>query len=165
MKIKSIEIQNFRSIKSDEIDFKNFNVLVGPNGSGKSTVLNAMNLFFGEINNFTVDDFHSRNTKEPILVKITFHELSDAAVEEFRHYTRSEMLIVHAEVADDGTGNFVRTIRGERMIFEPFKPFLKRLAQLNAEKFSKPCLKNTQGLRKLQMTVIGVLRFKPTRKP
>ena len=125
MKIKSIEIQNFRSIKSDIIECSNFNTFVGPNGSGKSTVLNALNLFFGELNSFNVDDFHARDTKQPITVKVTFHQLSAAAADEFKHYTRSGLLVVQAEVATDGDSSFVRTIRGERLVFEPFKPFFE----------------------------------------
>ena len=46
MKIHSIEIKNFRSIKDETIDCLGFNSFVGPNGSGKSTVLNALNVFF-----------------------------------------------------------------------------------------------------------------------
>lgn len=125
MKIKSIEINNFRSIKSDKINCVDFNTFVGPNGSGKSTVLNALNVFFGEINSFSEDDFHVRDTSQPIKIRITFDELSEAAEEEFKHYVRSGLLIVQAEIARDEKGNFNRTIRGERLIFEPFKIFFE----------------------------------------
>lgn len=125
MKIKSIEISNFRSIKSDNIDCVNFNTFVGPNGSGKSTVLNALNLFFGEINSFSIDDFHARDTSKPIKVRITFHELSKSAIEEFKHYVRSGLLVVQADVSDDGSGSYNRVIRGERLIFEPFRNFFE----------------------------------------
>lgn len=43
MKIKSIRIENFRSVKEISIDFsENLNVLVGINGSGKTTILDAL---------------------------------------------------------------------------------------------------------------------------
>ena len=146
MKIKSIEIQNFRSIKSDNIDCANFNAFVGPNGSGKSTVLNALNLFFGELNSFTVDDFHARDIRQSIKVKVTFHELSDAAADEFKHYTRSGLLVVQAEVAADGDGSFVRTIRGERLIFEPFKVFFEASSATERGKIFKSLRERYQDI-------------------
>jgi len=42
MKIKSIKIENYRSIKNISIDLMdNLNVFVGINGSGKTTILDA----------------------------------------------------------------------------------------------------------------------------
>ncbi|WP_425864738.1 ATP-dependent nuclease [Arthrobacter sp. TWP1-1] len=47
MKIKSIEIANFKAIKRAKLDLHpNFNVLVGTNGSGKSSVLQALHWMF-----------------------------------------------------------------------------------------------------------------------
>ncbi|PVB61910.1 ATP-binding protein [Labrenzia sp. 011] len=125
MKIKSIEIKNFRSIRDETIDCLGFNTFVGPNGSGKSTVLNALNVFFGEIASFSEDDFHNRDTSNPIIIKLTFNELSDGAVEEFKHYVRAGKLVVQAEITADGDGSFKKVIRGERLIFEPFRPFFE----------------------------------------
>lgn len=44
MKIKFLELTNFRSMKSEKISFdgKNFVVLIGDNGSGKTTILEAI---------------------------------------------------------------------------------------------------------------------------
>ena len=99
LKIKSVEIHNFRSIKRETLDCTQFNSFVGPNGSGKSTVLNALNVFFGEINSFSEEDFHNRDTSAPIVIKITFHHLSDDAAEEFSHYVRAGLLVVQSDVA------------------------------------------------------------------
>jgi len=46
MKIKSIKIHNFRSIKDAEFMLSNYNVLVGANNSGKSNILTALRLFY-----------------------------------------------------------------------------------------------------------------------
>jgi AAA15 family ATPase/GTPase len=46
MKIKSITIHNFRSIKEARFDLYNYNVLVGPNNAGKSNVLTALRIFY-----------------------------------------------------------------------------------------------------------------------
>lgn len=125
MKVKSIEIRNFRSIEFVAIDCLQFNSFVGPNGAGKSTVLNALNVFFGEVNSFSVDDFHSRNTKTPIVIRLTFHDLSEEAAEEFQHYVRAGQLVVQVEISANGDGSFTKVVRGERLIFEPFKSFFE----------------------------------------
>lgn len=125
MKIKSIEIQNFRSIKRETLDCTQFNSFVGPNGSGKSTVLNALNVFFGEINSFSEEDFHNRDTSDPIVIKITFHQLSDDAADEFGHYVRAGLLVVQSEVAVNSDGSFKKLVRGERLVFSPFKEFFE----------------------------------------
>ena len=46
MKIKSIKIHNFRSIKDAEFMLSNYNVLVGANNSGKSNILTALRIFY-----------------------------------------------------------------------------------------------------------------------
>ena len=46
IKISSIRIKNFRSIRNELITSKDFNIFVGLNDAGKSNVLKAINLFF-----------------------------------------------------------------------------------------------------------------------
>lgn len=46
IKISSIRIKNFRSIRNEIITAKDFNIFVGLNDAGKSNVLKALNLFF-----------------------------------------------------------------------------------------------------------------------
>eukprot|EP01013_Petalomonas_cantuscygni_P039170 TRINITY_DN7050_c0_g2_i1.p1 TRINITY_DN7050_c0_g2~~TRINITY_DN7050_c0_g2_i1.p1 ORF type:complete len:621 (-),score=-8.23 TRINITY_DN7050_c0_g2_i1:1279-3141(-) len=125
MKIKTVEVCNFRSIGKEPIGCEPFNSFVGPNGSGKSTFLNALNVFFGEISNFSDDDFHNRNTNDPISVKVTFHDLSAEAKEEFKHYVRADLLVVVVEISKEANGSFKKSVRGERMVFEPFIPFFE----------------------------------------
>jgi predicted ATP-dependent endonuclease of OLD family len=49
--IKSIHIENFRSIKSIDADLTQLTIFVGRNDCGKSNILRALNLFFnGETN-------------------------------------------------------------------------------------------------------------------
>jgi len=50
--IKKIEIDNFRSIHHQTIDFKEFNLFSGLNDSGKSNILKALNLFFNNETDF-----------------------------------------------------------------------------------------------------------------
>lgn len=49
MYLKKLKLQNFRSYKSIEIEFdQNLNVIIGKNDIGKSTVLEALDIFFGQ---------------------------------------------------------------------------------------------------------------------
>ncbi|MDD3182587.1 MAG: AAA family ATPase [Alphaproteobacteria bacterium] len=51
-KIRSVHIENFRSIKKIDIECKDLTVFVGQNDCGKSNILRALNLFFnGETDN------------------------------------------------------------------------------------------------------------------
>ena len=70
MKIKKIEIKNFRSIKEVSIDeISNILILVGKNNSGKSAILNAIDVFWGN-RKIKEDDFHKNENK--IEIKIQF---------------------------------------------------------------------------------------------
>lgn len=56
--IKSVSIQNFRSIKKDTVRLNNTNIFVGLNDAGKSNYLKALNLFFNNETDYkTVFDF------------------------------------------------------------------------------------------------------------
>ena len=49
MKLVKFDIQNFRNITNDnEINFKNYSVLVGRNNEGKTTVLLALRGFVAQ---------------------------------------------------------------------------------------------------------------------
>ena len=49
MYLKKLKLLNFRSYESIEIEFdQNLNVIIGKNDIGKSTVLEALDIFFGQ---------------------------------------------------------------------------------------------------------------------
>ena len=81
MKIRKIEITNFRSIKifswcpSDGV-----NCLIGPGDSGKSTILDAIDYCLGarRTAQFTDADFHNLDVDTPINITLTLGELDDA---------------------------------------------------------------------------------------
>lgn len=123
MNIKKLKIEKFRSINSQEIKFENYNVFVGPNSSGKSTFLQALNVFFGEVKNFSVDDFWSRDTDNIICISVTFSDFSEAAHEVFSHYIRHDEMTVTAEVRKHKDGEFRLTMMGERLVNPDFAPF------------------------------------------
>lgn len=84
--IESVQIRNFRSIRNETLQVKDFNIFVGLNDAGKSNLLKALNLFFnGQTDYNTAFDFKkdftflfpatSHSTKEiKIVVKFSIPE-------------------------------------------------------------------------------------------
>ncbi|MEQ9519912.1 MAG: AAA family ATPase [Parvibaculum sp.] len=80
MKISNIQIENFRSIRSLDIDLVDLTIFVGQNDCGKSNILRALNLFFNEetnpgeplsfANDYNFFENPNRRAKE-IVVRIT----------------------------------------------------------------------------------------------
>ena len=66
MKIKSVTINNFRSIQHAKIDFHDYSIIVGENNVGKSNMIDAIRCFYGDIK-LTMDDicFNSKDISEP----------------------------------------------------------------------------------------------------
>ncbi|MCA7953326.1 ATP-dependent endonuclease [Burkholderia seminalis] len=78
MKIQSIRIKNFRTLKDVAIPFDSVTTLIGPNGTGKSTVLRALDWFFnGRPGSLTARDCSFGATDEDIEVQVTFEDLTD----------------------------------------------------------------------------------------
>lgn len=111
MKIESVRIENFRTFKNEIIYFDDYSCFVGPNGAGKSTVLNALNVFFRQYKDsktdlckLSIDDFHHKDTTQPIAITVTFSDLSDSAKTSLSDYVRQDKLIVTAKAEyDEGT--------------------------------------------------------------
>ena len=87
MKIKSIEIHNFRSIKNARFDPYDYAVLLGANNSGKSNVLTALRIFYDDGIKFSekidfpkvrkIDDDESWIEIEYLLPDDEFHDLKE----------------------------------------------------------------------------------------
>ena len=78
MKIQSVHIKNFRTLKDVQIPFDSVTTFIGPNGTGKSTVLRALDWFFnGRAGELTEKDCSFGASDESIEVRVTFSDLSD----------------------------------------------------------------------------------------
>lgn len=78
MKIQSIRIKNFRTLKDVAIPFDFVTTFIGPNGAGKSTVLRALDWFFnGKPGSLTDKDCSFGAATENIEVQVTFSDLTD----------------------------------------------------------------------------------------
>lgn len=133
MKLESVRIRNFRSFDDVTIDFGDYTCFVGPNGAGKSNVLHALNVFFREPQDPTLqpgvlreEDFHDRNTAEPVEITLTFTDLSEAAAQALSHYYRQGKLVVSAVADfDPNRGEALVIQRGERLVMDEFRDFFE----------------------------------------
>ena len=102
MRIKSIRVENFRSIRRETLACDDLTALVGANGAGKSTFLQALLVFQGR-QKVAAEDFYGRNTDENIEIAVTFADLPDAAAEKFAKYVRDgELEVVRVCRHNDG---------------------------------------------------------------
>ena len=137
MRIESVRIENFRSFEDAVVPFNKYACLVGPNGAGKSTVLTALNVFFGETENLPTDlrqpeleDFHCKNTADPIRITVTFSDLSEEAQDEFSDYARQGRLVVSAVGRfDEAAGKAHVKQYGQRLGMTAFRPFFEALSE------------------------------------
>ncbi len=133
MRIQSIRIQNLRSVKDETVELSPYTCFVGPNGAGKSTILCALNIFFRQTDDCATnlasldeEDFHLRNTEEPVAVTVTLTDLGEAAKQDFAHYVRQDRLTITAEARFDiGTGAAIVKQYGERLVNSDFAPFFE----------------------------------------
>lgn len=126
MKIQSLKISNWRSIKSLEIQFQDLMIFIGQNNHGKSNVLSAILFFFGEIRHQDLD--FNRGSNE-LYVEIKFSDLDDTDKATFRKYIDHEGNITVRKTAYIG-GNF--EYRG--FLQNPVEDWLK---ESNASNFTK----------------------------
>lgn len=88
MKIQSVRIRNFRTLKDVTIPFDSVTTFIGPNGAGKSTVLRALDWFFnGRPGSLTEKDCSFGAADEDIEVQVTFADLTAKDREALGKYT------------------------------------------------------------------------------
>ncbi|MCY4253426.1 MAG: AAA family ATPase [Flavobacteriaceae bacterium] len=102
MKIKNLQIQNWRSIVDLRVSFNKLVILIGQNNHGKSNVLSAIRFFFGEIKSED-RDFHNISNK--LWVEIEFENLADEEVQTFKKYVTTSNTIKVRKTANKG-GSF-----------------------------------------------------------
>ncbi len=77
MKIKTITIHNFRSIKLQAFDLLSYSLLVGANNSGKTNIIDALRIFY-EKEKFDNNDFPKFKTDDQeSWIEIEFHLTDD----------------------------------------------------------------------------------------
>ena len=123
MKIQSVRIKNFRTLKDVTIPFDSVTTFIGPNGAGKSTVLRALDWYFnGKPGSLTEKDCSFGVTTENIEVQVAFTDLSDKDREALGKY------------APDGVATFTAWKRRSPDGSEVLSANAKGLPEFNAIK-------------------------------
>lgn len=99
MKIKNLEISNWRSIKQLRLELQDLSIFIGQNNNGKSNILNALLFFFGEIKH-TEHDFNDDDTA--LYVEITFCCLDEFDKNQFQKYVTAAGEIKVRKTAQKG---------------------------------------------------------------
>jgi len=91
VKIQSVRIRNFRTLKDVTIGFDNVTTFIGPNGTGKSTVLRALDWYFnGKPGSLSETDCSFGAIDEDIEVQVTFYDLTEKDREALGKYAPAE---------------------------------------------------------------------------
>lgn len=102
MKLETITVRNFRSIREQTLELDGLTALVGANGAGKSAFIKAIDLFQSEKPQVDEEDYHASTTRRgrapvtgnDISIKLQFGELSDPDREAFADYVPDGHLVV-----------------------------------------------------------------------
>lgn len=94
MIIKSVRVQNFRSILDETLECAELTAMVGVNGAGKSSFLRALELFYAPSPRIGQGDFYAEDTSEDIEVGITYTDLDEEEAEHFKAYLQGDDLTV-----------------------------------------------------------------------
>ena len=134
MRLLSIRVQNYRSIRDATLSLDDLTALVGANGVGKSSFLKAISLFYDPAPKVTESDCHCRNDSDPITLTATFADLSELARDRFSPYIQGEILVVERvmRIKDGGMG---ASYHGSRLRCPDFQGFWsqKSASSANAE--------------------------------
>ncbi|MBT0548918.1 ATP-dependent nuclease [Riemerella anatipestifer] len=102
MKIKSLQVNNYRLLKNFQLDLEDeLSLVIGKNNTGKTSLLSLLDKFlnFSEKNKFSLDDFNLE-FKELLLLKIT-----DDTIEEFSESIGIKLRILIEYFEDDDISN------------------------------------------------------------
>lgn len=119
MKIKSIRVQNFRTLADVSIEFDSVTTFIGPNGVGKSTVLKALDWYFnGGPGQLSEMNCSFGATEFAIEVEVTFDQLSNKDREVLGKYAPvgTSTFTAWKRRAPDGTETFSANAKS----FPPF---------------------------------------------
>lgn len=133
MTLTRLRIQNFRVFRDITVSLGGYNCFLGPNGSGKSTVLTALRIFFrdssdsaSDLVNLQQEDFHQKDTSKPVIVTLTFADLTPDAQKDFSEYYRQGELTVSAIAEWDPTTQRAPVKQyAQRLGMDEFRPYFR----------------------------------------
>lgn len=101
MKIKKVEIYNWRSFVQETILFDDLMIFIGQNNHGKSNVLSALLFFFGEIG---LQDLDFNSSSSELWVEVEFVDLNEEENITFQKYVTTSNSIKVRKLAKKGEG-------------------------------------------------------------
>ena len=101
MYIKTLKINNWRSIKNAEVTLNEIMLLIGQNNHGKSNILSAFLFFFGEIKPEILDYHKGSNS---LYVEATFTELNAQDKITFKKYLASDFSLTVRKTSSNENG-------------------------------------------------------------
>lgn len=102
MKIKTVEVNNFRSIQDGKLEFSDLTAIIGRNGTGKSSYLHAIEFFYNLSASVNADDFFNRDISVPIEIRITFSDLKPEEKTSFISFIKNDLLTVTKRFNGEG---------------------------------------------------------------
>ncbi|MGQ4561328.1 ATP-dependent nuclease [Dermabacteraceae bacterium P7054] len=127
MKIKRLQIENFRAIASFDEELGPYTTFIGYNGGGKSSILHAVRWFFENFELADTDvfskEFGERGsaTLPEVKVTVTFDQLTEVDRENFGPYARGEEIVL-TRVGGAGRAS---KLYGERLACPSFREIRK----------------------------------------
>ncbi|MFZ6644846.1 AAA family ATPase [Undibacterium sp. TJN25] len=107
MFIKSLYIENFRSIRNAEVSFDRMTTFLGRNGAGKSTVLYALESFYNISAQYSHFDYYNHEQiDKSIRIRVTFADLQPDEIAEFGNYVSNDTLIISKVINQGGARYF-----------------------------------------------------------
>ena len=135
MKIKKLHIENFRSVRSLDLDLNETTVFIGANNSGKSAILEAVRIALSRRwgqrgTGFTEDDVHRENeeadprTAPPVKIGFEFKEEFKGEWPEDMVANLDEIVTLTSEGLNRISFSITYKWNAEKEIFEPAWEFL-----------------------------------------
>jgi hypothetical protein len=87
MKIKTLSLHNWRSVKDLNVCFQDMMIFIGQNNHGKSNILSSILFFFGQIG---LDPLDFNGDANELFVEVTFSDLDEADRRTFRKYVTTD---------------------------------------------------------------------------
>ena len=98
VKIKTINVKNYRCLKNVDVPIEDLSVLLGQNGCGKSCLLGALQLFYNTDIQIEKEDFYNEDIDEEITITISFSGLTAYEKDLFKPYLDGDELSVEKAI-------------------------------------------------------------------
>lgn len=123
MRLQSLKIHNFRSIRDLELQCWPMVTLLGPNNHGKSNLLSALEFGLSTSAKPTEEDYYAHGEDDVFWVEMTFTELTEQERNTFKRYVRSDGTVCVRKSCRRVDGRPETTYNG--YVEQPDEPWLK----------------------------------------